>query len=565
MTTNTYINQSAMNKFWFFMLCLMAFFSIECCAVNSVRFKIDMKKTIDCGLFSPLEKDSVIIRGSFNRWSNNNYVLEDIDRDGIYENVFAIKSDSGVVQEYKYCIVKSNGLVLWEKCPNKNNPPHGNRFLDIARVKTDTFDINRYHLGLTGQEVVFSEQEIKSDFKQFRRILEEEHCCLYEYTGKEEFDRLFDYQNELLTRPMSPIEFYKILTPITAKIGCGHTTVWMPDGFWDCGRNNLFPLKIHLIEGEVVIAGHYEGSPVIQRGCILQEINGVRISDVIQEVRTNYSADAMNIHFINSQIERRFPLIYARRFGFMDKFQIKYIPPDRTTPEIQVLLPASVSAVRSVVFSNFRHPPLQMDIADSNIAVLKIPTFIYYDRVSYFTNFIDSCFTLIKTRNILNLILDLRGNDGGDPFCAAPLFSYLQRKPEPYFAEPYGKYSELAAPLPLPKNHFTGNLFTLIDGRCFSTNGHFCSLLYYHKIGKFIGTESGATYKCNAGKNTEIHLDNTDILLIFGRSTFAAGVRGMDKTKPIVPDYRIRETYQDFLQGRDVVMEKALNLINGTR
>ena len=124
MTTNTYINQSAMNKFWFFMLCLMAFFSIECCAVNSVRFKIDMKKTIDCGLFSPLEKDSVIIRGSFNRWSNNNYVLEDIDRDGIYENVFAIKSDSGVVQEYKYCIVKSNGLVLWEKCPNKNNPPN---------------------------------------------------------------------------------------------------------------------------------------------------------------------------------------------------------------------------------------------------------------------------------------------------------------------------------------------------------------------------------------------------------------------------------------------------------
>lgn len=37
----------------------------------------------------------------------------------------------------------------------------------------------------------------------------------------------------------------------------------------------------------------------------------------------------------------------------------------------------------------------------------------------------------------------------------------------------------------------------------------------------------------------------------------------MDKAKPIMPDYPVRETYRDFLDGRDVYLEAALRLIEG--
>jgi len=50
-------------------------------------------------------------------------------------------------------------------------------------------------------------------------------------------------------------------------------------------------------------------------------------------------------------------------------------------------------------------------------------------------------------------------------------------------------------------------------------------------------------------------------MLYFGRSTFAAAVKGMDKSKPIMPDVPVSETYRDFLEGRDVVMEAAMKLI----
>jgi hypothetical protein len=138
---------------------------------------------------------------------------------------------------------------------------------------------------------------------------------------------------------------------------------------------------------------------------------------------------------------------------------------------------------------------------------------------------------------------------------------YLEHEPVPYFAEPYGRYAEFANPIPLTEKRFTGNLYTLLDGRCFSTNGHFCALLKYHKIGKFIGTGSGATYTCNAGRDLMVRLNNTRFMLYFGRTPFAVAVEGMNKREPIKPDYPVHETIQDMLDGRDLYMETALKLI----
>ena len=81
------------------------------------------------------------------------------------------------------------------------------------------------------------------------------------------------------------------------------------------------------------------------------------------------------------------------------------------------------------------------------------------------------------------------------------------------------------------------------------------------KIGKFIGTEGGATYKCNAGKNMVTHLKNSRIMLYFGRSTFAAAVKDMDKSHGILPDYPVEQTYRDFLDGKDSILKYTLDLI----
>jgi hypothetical protein len=379
-------------------------------------------------------------------------------------------------------------------------------------------------------------------------------------------DSLFDTHYKCIKDSMKLEDFFCLLAPITAEIGCMHTATWMPGRFFNASSENMFPLKIKLIDDYIVVTGSYNNTEEILRGSIIQEINGMSATSVIQQLRTITSADACNPYFKDAQLSRRFSMFFASSFGFPEKYMVKYALPGRKTSEIKILTPSNIEAVRNVVFAHFNSPPLKLKIMEKkSTAILTIETFIYYDKVDYFRHFMDSSFHLIKKKNIRNLILDLRGNGGGDPFCAVILLSYLQKEPVPYFAEPYGRYDDLALPVSLARDHFTGNLYTLIDGSCGSTNGHFCALLKYHKIGKFVGTPGGSTFKCNAGKNTEFNLDNSQIIITLGRSTYAAAVNGMDKRAPIMPDILVKETYNDFLANRDKYLEKAMQQINTNR
>ncbi len=436
----------------------------------------------------------------------------------------------------------------------------------MTAVSTQEAKFDEDRTGGTPEAVLLAVEDMRQDFQQLRRILENEHCCLYEYTAKEEFDRIFDRQFQLIDRPMRYEEFFRIAAPIAAKVGCMHTALWMPGKFFDLGAENLFPLQVELIEDNLVVTGGYRETLQVPVGSVILEVNGLPAGEIFNALRAITSADALNPHFINTQVEKRFPMFYASVFGFPEKYTVTYSLPGRKTRVTADLHPADIKSVRKVIFAHFNHPPLTIDfIEDRKTAVMTVKTFIYYDRVDYFRDFMDRSFLEIKEKGIENLILDLRGNDGGDPFCAVILYSYLLKESAPYFAEPYGKYADLAKPVPVADNHFTGNLYTLLDGRCGSTNGHFCALLKYHKIGKFVGTPSGSTYKCNAGRNTEVKLDKTSLILTFGRSTFAAAVEGLDKSQPIMPDFPVKETYRDFLEGKDAYLDAALKLIESSR
>ena len=47
-------------------------------------------------------------------------------------------------------------------------------------------------------------KELMEDFQQFRKILEENHCCLYEYSSKTKMDSMFDYHCTMITDSIKP-------------------------------------------------------------------------------------------------------------------------------------------------------------------------------------------------------------------------------------------------------------------------------------------------------------------------------------------------------------------------
>jgi len=530
---------------------------------EAVTFQVDMRIPLQNRIFQPQKGDRLVLRGNFNDWSGIAQVLNDAERDSIYTITHEISGFIGDTVQYKFVIRKSDDTDIWEPHPDPDNPPDGNRRFVLSdqpqTLPLSIYQIDKYSFRFINRAVEFSVAELQEDFQQMQRLLEELHPSLYEYTDKEAFDSLFARQYALIDKPMQPHEFFRILTPLTERVGCGHTNLWMPGDFWNIDPGNLFPLQLRIMEGQVVVSGSYSGISQVPIGSVIVEINKRPVHEIITELKSGYSADAMNENFKISQVERRFPMLYARIYGFPNKYEITYLPPHQRTRFKTELTPANIKSVRAVVF---KEPILKLELWEKrSAAILIINSFIYYDRVPMFRAFIDSCFNEIQEKNIQNLILDLRGNDGGDPFCAVPLFSYLERKAVPYFAERYGKYAEFADPIPRAEKAYSGNLFTLIDGRCFSTNGHFCSLLKYHRIGKFIGSETGATYTCNAAQKI-LNLKNTRLMFYVAHGTFRAAVEGMDKTRGIIPDYPVEPSMEDFIEGRDTILEFTLSLIN---
>jgi C-terminal processing protease CtpA/Prc len=179
--------------------------------------------------------------------------------------------------------------------------------------------------------------------------------------------------------------------------------------------------------------------------------------------------------------------------------------------------------------------------------------------VENFKSFIDSSFTVLKEKNINKLILDLRHNDGGDPFCSASLLSYLEKDSLVYFKKASRGYRELMKPVPRAENAYEGDLIVFMDSRCFSTNGHLCSLIKYHKLGTIIGKPSSGNYICTNSKRVD--LVNSGIMVYYGSRGYATAVE-MDRAKPIMPDIRIEETMESYLNGRDLYMEKAMEVFS---
>jgi hypothetical protein len=115
--------------------------------------------------------------------------------------------------------------------------------------------------------------------------------------------------------------------------------------------------------------------------------------------------------------------------------------------------------------------------------------------------------------------------------------------------------------MPPAQRNFKGNLYTLINGACFSSTGHLCSLLKYHKIGKFIGSETGGSYVCTDGSK-DIMLQFTQLRLHYSTTPFRTEVIGLEFGRGIRPDYEINRTIEDVLLHKDVEMARALRLLN---
>jgi len=198
---------------------------------------------------------------------------------------------------------------------------------------------------------------------------------------------------------------------------------------------------------------------------------------------------------------------------------------------------------------------------DQGYAVLTV-RFFDYGPLDSLQALLDPFFRELARGNIDHLILDLRGNDGGNADASAWLLSRLLGEPFRYFSRQSSfLMRDLKEVQTIPDHSFDGQLYVLIDGGCVSTTGHFCAHLKDKSDAIFIGERTGASGVCNGGFR-EYRLKNSGIRVQMPHTRFIADI---DRPLPghgIQPDEEILMTVADLLADHDPVMDKAKQLID---
>ncbi len=546
---------------WIYFLLAICLYSYPLAAQHEITFQVDMRISMRCKRFEPARGDTLLIRGNFNRWQGNRHFMEDVDGDSVFKAFFAFNDLPGLNIQYKFVIHKTSGWDIWENNPDPENPDNGNRrFIHSEQpvvLPIAAFDLDKYLIDI---EYKYTVSALREDFLQLRDSIEALHPALYAFTDREIFGQLFDRQLADLKTPMSGDEFYRFIAPLVSRIGCGHSSIRFPEIWWAAQPDRFAPFLLHFTGEKVYIRTFLGNAGTVAAGSELLAINDRSVSNIVNYFYTVIPADGYNRGYQRAILNQRFPYLYAQFYGFPEKFKIRYRSPGLGVIEEISLDPISVKELNR---STITKPALQFEIReDPRVAILRTGNFGFYtpEKETYFYGYIDSVFRVIRQQDIKNLIIDVRGNDGGNPFCAAHIISYIAEDPIPYFDKPIGKYSRLADPVPLTADRFDGELIVLIDENGFSTTGHFCALLKYHDIGTLIGSETGGTYTCNDAKKT-IPLRNTGLNLQIARGTFAVAVRGMDRARGVIPDLKVSQSIEDLINGRDTVLEYAIELL----
>ena len=463
-------------------------------------------------------------------------------------------------------------------------------------------------------EQVYSVEALQEDFNLLRFQLEEMHAGLFEYVAKADFKQFMDSLYQEIREPMTDRAFFRLINPLKVLIRNGHTEVFPSDGSikYYSKTGKFLPYRVERIGDKSYITADFTADSLGKEGLELQAINGRPIDLILQELLAQETRDGYNLTYPISNLNRSFYRKYSWYHGYPDSLELTLGDKgmDPYVLKIPTLSLDSMRANRDTRYgkpSDTPVPLMKVNYSDDDkMAYLGIRSFskgsIRKSGVKY-RPFLKQAFKEFKEKKVEHLILDLRGNGGGDDGTGGLLFSYLYDKPfkyydalvagnnkikkRKYFKEklffPY-LFARLAAPFWLKKegdtylvkknpglkytkphrNQFKGELYVLIDGQGFSATGEIAGFIKHYNRGIFIGEEMGGNdHKNTSGIMFTLELPNTKNRVIIPFFQYVMNINPPQKGRGVIPDHPVERKLLDRINRKDVVFEYAVRLIRG--
>lgn len=467
-------------------------------------------------------------------------------------------------------------------------------------------------------ETKYAPEVLQRDYRIYRTALEEHHAGLYWYTPKEQMDAYFDWGVAQLKDSLTEAGFRKILSYVTAKIQCGHTTVrWSKqwEKYIDTTKQlALFPLSIKFIGDRAVVTGNlHRKDSLLSTGTELLSINNRSIPELVDTLGKYISRDGDNLTARAQWLSNRgnFGSLYRLVFGTDSLYAVSYADkeglvktriikafspaPDTTkttTPSGQI---KKKKSSRGIIRKENRDRIRQLQIDTVNrSAMMRLASFGKGYRLEQFFR---QSFHNLNKFDIQSLIIDVRNNGGGvirhstlltryitdssfkiaDSlyatrvigsqdrhmrfmlwYQAAILFATRKKKDGLRHFSYYEKHPFS----PKQKNHFNGQVYLITGGNSFSATTILANKLSKQPRVSIVGEETGgAAYGNSAWMIPDLMLPGTKLAVRIPLYRFVMDHRQPKDGSGVQPTTPAAPTIKSIRENKDVKMEAVLELI----
>ena len=241
--------------------------------------------------------------------------------------------------------------------------------------------------------------------------------------------------------------------------------------------------------------------------------------------------------------------------GAMNLLFGPYPPPGRVS--VQLHRPATGRTWTVTLTPGFYQappPPVSAKLLSGDIAYVQLPGF--------FPGAADQVLQAIpnpaKGARLHGLILDLRGNGGGDPAEVSRLLgAFTHGAAYIYLCDVHGSCAATYTGTDVPLLHLP--LVVLTDRNCVSACDAFSGAVKDLRLGTLVGTRTGGIL---SGPAAAYLLDDASLIILPPMHAFGADHEIIDGIG-IAPDYYLPLTAQDLSTGHDPGIAKALTLLGG--
>lgn len=427
----------------------------------------------------------------------------------------------------------------------------------------------------------YTKQEACDEINYFYYFMLHLHPNMFEMISRIEFEQNFVDAVNSLPDSLTIFNFYGYVSPLVSSIKDGHTAIAPPAKKFYKTAPDVLPFDFAIDRHDLSIMVKDSSCEIPDDSRIIA-INGLPAHLIVKKLMdlSFGETQAFKTYVVNGYYSLYFFWLIDNSSSFKVEYIHNGIPYLKTVNAISYEYTAEDEAF-GVEDGNFKDD-FRLSKLDNETVLLDLKSFIETD--DYYKTFFDSTFVYLKKDRIKNLIIDIRGNTGGQSSVGEELLKYispvrldgifnrfsyrvseLTRENEVWkgFAEAPGFLSDIdgyhtwIAPADSHKETydkslgFKGDVYVLTDALTFSTASLFSHIVQKNGLGEIVGEATGGQTGAY-GAPAKITSPVFGLEWSIGMVELSPDGTGRKDWHPIYPDYEVRS---------EKALETALELI----